>query len=84
MHRYFYKVEVKNLLFIMFLRLADGIEIQCGKIFGFGPNADEPTATFKISTATDEEMEKLNLTATHNLGDERSVRQHRLRVRNQG
>ena len=57
----------------MFPRQADGIEIQRGKIFGFGPNADEPTATFKISTATDEEMEKLNLTATHNLGEDWSV-----------
>ena len=40
--------------------------MQDGKIFGFGPEAESQSATFKISSATNEEMETLNTTATHN------------------
>ena len=68
-----YKVEVTNLLRLMLPRLAEGFSTQRGKIFGFGPEAESPTVTFKVSAATDEELQKLNLTAVHNLGEERSV-----------
>ena len=48
-----------------------------GIFFGFGPEASSTTDTFKVSTATEEKMEKLNKTSTHNLrpslGEERSV-----------
>ena len=68
-----YKVEVVNLLKLMLPKLAEGFSTQRGKIFGFGPEAESPTVTFKISSATEEEMQKLNTTTVHNLGEERSV-----------
>ena len=44
-----------------------------GKVFGFRPEAEKECSTFKISSATTEELERLNNTLTHNLGEERSV-----------
>ena len=61
-----YKSEVANLLKLMLSRLADGFSTQRGNIFGFG-------ATIKVSSATNEELQKLDITATHNLGEERSI-----------
>ena len=68
-----YKVETVHLLRLILPRLAGGIALQRGKIFRFGPEADDPSKTFKVSTATDEEMQKLNKTSVHNLAEERSV-----------
>ena len=68
-----YKTEVVNLLRLMLPRLAEGIALQRGKIFGFGPEAEDPSKTFKISAASEEEIQKLNKTSVHNLGEERSV-----------
>ena len=68
-----YKTEVSNLLHLIIPKLAEGFSLQRGKIFGFGPEAELQPTTFKISKATEEEMVKLNLTAVHNLGEERSV-----------
>ena len=67
-----YKSEVVSLLKLMLPKLADGISTR-GKIFGFGPEAESQSTTFKISSATNEELHKLDTTATHNLGEERSV-----------
>ena len=53
--------------------MAEGFSTQRGKTFGFGPEAEKSGMTFKVSTATEEEMQKLNSTAVHNLGEERSV-----------
>ena len=44
-----------------------------GKIIGSGQEATSATDTFKVSTATVEEMKKWNKTSTHNLGEERSI-----------
>ena len=68
-----YKSEVVNLLKLMLPKLADGFAMQRGKIFGFGPEAESESITFKISSATTEELQKLDTTSTHNLGEERSV-----------
>ena len=68
-----YKSEVVNLLKLLLPKLADGFAVQRGKISGFGSEADNQSETFKISSATNEEMEKLNKAALHNLGEERSV-----------
>ena len=57
----------------MLPKLADGFSTQRGKIFGFGPEAESQSTTFKISSATNEELQKFDTTATHNLGEERSV-----------
>ena len=68
-----YKAEIINLLHLLLPKLADGFATQRGKIFGFGPEAANPTTTFKISAATENELIKLNSTSVHNLGEERSV-----------
>ena len=70
---FFYKEEITNLLRLILPGMAEGFSTQSGKIFGFGPEAEKSGMTFKVSTATEEEMQKLNSTAVHNLGDERSV-----------
>ena len=70
---FFYKEEITNLLCLILPGMAEGFSTQRGKIFGFGPAAEKSGMTFKVSTATEEEMQKLNSTAVHNLGEERSV-----------
>ena len=68
-----HRSEVVNLLKLILPKLADGFAVQRGKIFGFGPEAEDPRETYKISSATEEEMQKLNKETLHNLGEERSV-----------
>ena len=70
---FFYKEEITNLLRLILPGMAEGFSTQRGKIFGFGPEAEKSGMTFKVSTATEEEMQKLNSTTVHNLGEERSV-----------
>ena len=51
-----------------------GLAVQKGALFGFGSTADNDTGSLlKISTASDEVMEKLDKDPIHNLAEERSV-----------
>ena len=68
-----YKEQITNIMELIIPKLAEGLSTQRGKIFGFGPEATEECVAFKISTASEEEMEKLNSAPIHNLGEERSV-----------
>ena len=68
-----YKKEIVNLLVLMLPWLAEGFCTQSGQIFGYGPEAQSDPVTFKIATATAEELEKVNKASVHNLGEERSV-----------
>ena len=68
-----YKKEIVNLLVLMLPRLAERFCTQRGKIFGYGPEAQSDLVTFKIVTATAEELEKLNKTSVYSLSEERSV-----------
>ena len=55
---------------------ADGISLQKGAIFGFGPNKDEDTGTvLKLSSLSQEEVQKMDdgKVQVHNLGEERTV-----------
>ena len=66
--------QITCLLKILLQKMADGFSIQKGALFGFGPHAENSTGTlFKISTASKDEKEKLDKTATTNLHEERSV-----------
>ena len=58
---------------LMLPRLAEGFCTQRGKIFAYGPEAQSDPVTFKIETATAEELEKLIKASAHNLSEERSV-----------
>ena len=62
-----YKQEITNLLVLMLPKLAKGFSTQRGMIFGFGPEAHTDPVTFKISAASEEEMDKLNIASVHNL-----------------
>ena len=42
--------------------MAEGFSTQHGKIFGLSPEAEKSPMTFKVSTATEEAMHKLNST----------------------
>jgi len=69
-----YPDEISDLLSLMLSRIADGLSIQKGALFGFGEHANDSTGTlFKICSATPEELIKLNKTSITNLGEERSV-----------
>ena len=58
----------------MISKIADGIDVQRGAIFGFGTHANDDTGSlFKVAEATDEEMKELDHTNVHNLAEERSV-----------
>ena len=51
-----YKKEITNILHLILPRRVEGFSTQCGKIFGFGPEAETSPMTFKESTATEEEI----------------------------
>ena len=63
-----HRSEVVNLLKLILPKLADGFAVQRGKIFGFGPEAEDPSETYKILSATEEKLQKLYKAALHNLG----------------
>lgn len=69
-----YSAEIINVLNILLPNMAKGFSTQKGALFAFGPNADNDTNTlFKVGTATESDLEKLNKASTTNLGEERSV-----------
>lgn len=66
--------EISDLLNVMLPKIADGLSTQKGALFGFDTHANDSTGSlFKISTATPDEIMKLNKTSITNLGEERSV-----------
>ncbi|XP_066926157.1 uncharacterized protein [Clytia hemisphaerica] len=69
-----YPKEIEKIIRIALEKFAEGFHHQKGAIFGFGKNADDETNVFKISTATSDELEKLDAYVdVHNIGEERNV-----------
>ena len=67
-----FKDYILQLVKLFLTTFAEGLSIQKGAIFGFGPKSDDDTGTLlKISSV--EIFEKLNKVEIHNLGEERSV-----------
>ena len=71
-----YSAQISKFLEIAIKMFADGISLQKGAIFGFGPNKDEDTGTvLKLSSLSQEEVQKMDdgKVQVHNLGEERTV-----------
>ena len=69
-----YPKEIERFIRIALEKFADGFHHQKGAIFGFGKDADQKTNVFKVSTATPEQLEKLDAHVdVHNIGEERNV-----------
>ena len=65
--------EITRLMKLMTLKIADGLYVQRGAVFGFRAHADDTESLVKVANATEKEMEELNKTTVHNLAEERSV-----------
>ena len=63
-----YKNEVENILRLIFRAFSHGLAVQKGATFGLGPNANVDTGSLlKISTESNEMMEKLDKDPINNL-----------------
>ena len=69
-----YQAEVEKVLSLFLKAFSNGLAVQKGAIFGFGPFANKDTGSLlKISTASNVLMEKLDKVPIHNLSELRSV-----------
>ena len=67
-----FKDYIAQLVKLFLKEFAEGLAIQKGAIFGFGPQSENDTGTLlKLSSVNN--FEKLDNVAIHNLGEERSV-----------